>query len=149
MPLYVNEKMNTKRIIITAGSFDLLHYGHTRMLDSCNKMGDELIVLLSTDQFGRRKGKVHQLTYEQRKDMLLRLKIINEIIPEEDWTTKYTVAIQKMQESHDVTFVIGDDWKGRFDDMKCRVIYLPRTLGISTTMIKEELNNANLGRNTI
>ncbi len=125
--------------IITYGTFDLLHYGHISLLERAKRLGDYLIVCLSTDDFNRyEKGKESYFKYEERKRILEAVKYVDEIIPEESWEQKKT-DIHKY--GIDV-FVIGDDWAGKFDYLKeegCDVVYLSRTKEISTTQIKNDL----------
>lgn len=128
--------------VITYGTFDLLHYGHIRLLQRAKALGDHLIVALSTDEFNAvEKGKKSYFTYEQRKVMLEAIRYVDEVIPETCWEQKVT-DIEKF--GIDV-FVMGDDWTGKFDEIKKKVsrpveiVYLPRTPEISTTKIKTEL----------
>lgn len=127
--------------IITYGTFDLLHYGHINLLRRAKELGDYLIVGLSTDEFNKfKKNKVSYFKYEERKAILEAIKYVDEVIPEEEWE-------QKKEDVHkyDIdTFVIGDDWKGKFDFLKdegIEVVYLSRTPEISSTKIKKELFN--------
>jgi glycerol-3-phosphate cytidylyltransferase len=126
--------------VITYGTFDLLHYGHINLLKRAKALGDYLIVALSTDEFNlREKNKVCYFSYEERKHLLEAIRYVDLVIPEESWEQKKTdVALY-----HVDTFVIGDDWAGKFDFLKdqCQVVYLPRTPEISTTKIKKELAN--------
>ena len=125
------------RRVLTYGTYDLLHWGHIRLLKRAKKMGDYLIVALSTDEFNEIKNKQSYHSYEERKMMLEAIRFVDLVIPENNWeqkssdVEKYAVDI----------FVMGDDWQGRFDDLKslCEVVYLPRTEGISTSKIKEDL----------
>ncbi len=123
--------------IITYGTYDLLHVGHINMLRRAREMGDYLIVGLSTDEFNRLKHKESFHKYEDRKKILEAIKYVDEVIPEETWEQK----VEDVQKYGIDTFVIGDDWKGEFDFLSdyCNVVYLPRTEGISTTMIKKKL----------
>ncbi|WP_176344455.1 glycerol-3-phosphate cytidylyltransferase [Priestia aryabhattai] len=126
--------------VITYGTFDLLHYGHINLLKRSKAMGDYLIVALSTDEFNwNEKQKRCYFTYEERKSLLEAIRYVDLVIPEKDWEQKNS----DVYEYHINTFVMGDDWKGDFDFLKdkCEVVYLPRTPEISTTKIKEELNN--------
>ena len=126
------------RKVITYGTFDLLHYGHINLLRRAKELGDYLIVALSTDDFNlNQKHKVCYFNYEQRKQLLEAVRYVDLVIPEENWEQK----ISDVKEFRVDTFVIGDDWKGKFDFLKeyCDVVYLPRTPEISTTQIKEEL----------
>ncbi|AQW21678.1 glycerol-3-phosphate cytidylyltransferase [Lentilactobacillus curieae] len=123
--------------VITYGTFDLLHKGHVRLLKRAKELGDHLTVCLSSDEFNAEKGKKAYTSYEDRKYILEAIKYVDEVIPEFNWDQK----ISDVVDNHIDTFVMGDDWKGKFDFLKdyCEVIYLPRTEGISTTKIKEDL----------
>ncbi len=126
--------------IITYGTFDLLHYGHINLLRRARALGDHLTVALSTDRFNmEEKHKTSYFNYEQRKQLLEAIRYVDEVIPEDNWDQKIT-DIQKYGID---TFVIGDDWEGKFDFLKpyCNVVYLTRTPEISTTQIKEELRD--------
>lgn len=126
------------RRIITYGTFDLLHYGHINLLQRAKKLGDYLIVALSTDEFNwDSKQKKCYFSYEKRKQLLESVRYVDLVIPEENWEQKIT-DVQLYQVD---TFVMGDDWEGKFDFLKeyCEVVYLPRTPEISTTRIKKEL----------
>lgn len=126
------------RKVITYGTFDLLHTGHINVLRRAKEHGDYLIVAVSTDEFNALKGKKAYYSYEQRKLILEAIRYVDEVIPEHTWEQK----IQDVKE-HDIdVFVMGDDWEGEFDFLcdYCDVIYLPRTVGISTTKIKDDLN---------
>ena len=125
--------------VITYGTYDLLHYGHINLLRRAKELGDYLIVALSTDEFNALKGKKAYFSYEQRKAMLESIRYVDLVIPEESWEQKKTDVVDY---NIDV-FVIGDDWKGKFDFLKdqgVEVVYLERTPEISTTMIKSDLN---------
>ena len=124
--------------VITYGTFDLLHYGHINLLRRAKEQGDYLIVALSTDEFNwNQKQKKCYFTYEQRKKLLEAIRYVDLVIPEENWEQK----VSDVKEFRVDTFVMGDDWKGKFDFLKpyCEVVYLPRTPEISTTQIKQEL----------
>lgn len=130
--------------VLTYGTFDLLHYGHINLLKRAKALGDYLIVALSTDEFNAGKGKVAFHDYETRKLMLEAIRYVDLVIPEESWEQKKT----DIHEYHIDTFVIDDDWKGKFDFLKeegCEVVYLPRTPEISTTQIKYDLNEKSVG----
>lgn len=130
-------KIKMKKVI-TYGTFDLLHWGHIHLLERAKSLGDYLIVAISTDEFNQIKHKEAYHSYEHRKYILEAIKYVDEVIPETDWEQK-KVDIAK----YDIdTFVMGDDWEGQFDFLKdqCEVIYLPRTEGISTSKIKNDLN---------
>ncbi|CAM2942814.1 MULTISPECIES: glycerol-3-phosphate cytidylyltransferase [Dellaglioa] len=123
--------------VITYGTFDLLHKGHVRILQRAKAMGDHLTVCISTDEFNAIKGKKAYTSYEDRKFILEAIKYVDEVIPETEWDQK----IGDVVDNHIDTFVMGDDWKGKFDFLSdyCEVVYLPRTDGISTTKIKKDL----------
>ncbi len=126
------------RKVITYGTFDLLHYGHINILKRAKALGDYLIVALSTDEFNwNSKQKKCYFTYEQRKQLLEAVRYVDLVIPEENWEQK----ISDVKEFKINTFVMGDDWEGKFDFLKeyCDVVYLPRTPEISTTQIKNDL----------
>ncbi len=126
--------------VITYGTYDLLHYGHINLLERAKAMGDYLVVAISTDEFNwESKQKKCYFTYEERKRMVEALRCVDLVIPEENWEQK----ISDVQEYKIDTFVMGDDWEGKFDFLKdyCEVVYLPRTPEISTTQIKKDLNN--------
>ena len=126
--------------VITYGTFDLLHYGHINLLRRAKELGDYLIVALSTDEFNwQEKQKICYFNYEQRKQLLESIRYVDLVIPEENWAQK----ISDVQEFRVDTFVMGNDWEGKFDFLKdyCEVVYLPRTPEISTTQIKQELKD--------
>ncbi len=131
--------MHMKRVI-TYGTFDLLHYGHLNLLRRAKAQGDYLVVALSTDEFNwEEKQKKCYFTYQQRKEMLEALRYVDLVIPENNWEQKRT----DIHEYHIDTFVMGDDWKGKFDFLTeegAEVVYLPRTPEISTTQIKQDLH---------
>jgi glycerol-3-phosphate cytidylyltransferase len=123
--------------VITYGTFDLLHWGHINILKRARELGDHLTVALSTDQFNAVKNKKTYHSYENRKVILESIRYVDQVIPETNWDQKIDDVIK-----HDIDlFVMGDDWKGEFDFLKeyCEVVYLPRTVGISTTKIKNDL----------
>ncbi len=128
--------------VITYGTFDLLHYGHINLLRRAKALGDYLIVALSTDEFNSvQKGKKCYFTYEQRKELLEAVRYVDLVIPETCWEQKLT----DVKEYHIDTFVMGEDWKGKFDYLKdhgVEVVYLPRTPEISTTQIKSDLDSS-------
>ncbi|MBM6931548.1 glycerol-3-phosphate cytidylyltransferase [[Clostridium] spiroforme] len=142
---YENSIIKSKRglgmkRVITYGTFDLLHYGHINLLKRAKALGDYLVVVVSTDEFvEKEKHKTCYFNYEQRKGLLESIRFVDLVIPEESWQQK----ISDIKDYHIDTFVMGDDWKGKFDylrDEGVEVIYLPRTPEISTTQIKEDLH---------
>ncbi len=117
------------------GTFDALHFGHIKLLERASKLGDQLIVALSTDEFNTIKGKKAYQTWEERAKMLKAIKDVDLIIKEETWEQK----VKNIEDYNIDVFVMGDDWKGKFDFLPCEVIYLPRTKGISSTKIRKVL----------
>ena len=124
--------------IITYGTFDLLHYGHINLLRRAKQEGDYLIVALSTDEFNlNSKNKICYFSFEKRKALLEAVRYVDLVIPESNWDQK----VEDVNLYHIDKFVMGDDWKGKFDFLKehCEVVYLPRTPEISTTKIKKDM----------
>ena len=127
------------KTVLTYGTFDLLHYGHLEILKRASLLGNKLIVGLSTDKFNEIKGKTCVLPYQKRKELLESLDYVGKVIPENNWDQKVT----DIQGNNIDIFVIGDDWEGKFDELKvfCEVIYLPRTKGISSTKLRSILDD--------
>ena len=115
--------------VITYGTYDLLHVGHINLLRRAKALGDYLIVVVSSDEFNAGKGKKAYHSFEDRKIILEAIKYVDEVLPDDVVNNNVDV------------FVMGDDWEGKFDFLKeyCDVVYLPRTEGISTSKIKEDL----------
>lgn len=133
------------RKILTYGTYDILHRGHINLLRRAKERGDYLIVGISTDEFNAIKGKKSYYDYETRKMMLEALRYVDEVIPECDWNQK-PEDIKKYGADE---VVMGSDWENdpRFEALReyCNVHYLPRTEGISTTQIKQELHLTDFG----
>ncbi|MBQ9536228.1 MAG: glycerol-3-phosphate cytidylyltransferase [Desulfovibrionaceae bacterium] len=124
--------------VITYGTYDLLHYGHINLLKRAKALGDYLIVALSTDEFNKNmKNKVCVQNFQERKTILESLRYVDLVIPENNWEQK----ISDIQLYHVDIFCMGSDWNNKFDFLKdyCKVIYFPRTDGISTTQRKGEV----------
>lgn len=130
--------------VITYGTYDLLHYGHIRLLERAKALGDYLIVGVTSDAFDRSRGKINVLqSLMERIEAVKATGIADKIIVEEyegqkiDDIIKYGVDI----------FTVGSDWKGHFDYLKayCDVIYLDRTEGISSSQIRSEKRDIRLG----
>jgi glycerol-3-phosphate cytidylyltransferase len=129
--------------VITYGTFDLLHWGHINLLKRAKALGDHLTVAISSDEFNAIKNKKSYHSFDNRKLILESIRYVDEVIAEDDWEQKITDVVD-----NDIDiFVMGDDWEGKFDFLKdyCEVIYLPRTVGISTTKIKKDLLKVNNG----
>jgi len=130
------------RRVLTYGTFDLLHHGHVRLLKRARALGDFLVVALSTDEFNELKGKKAYHDYATRKEVLEAIRYVDLVIPESTWEQK-----ADDMKAYDIDVVVmGDDWAGsdRFDYLKehCELVFLPRTEGVSTTEIKEDLGGA-------
>jgi len=130
--------------VITYGTYDLLHYGHIRLLERAKALGDYLIVGVTADDFDKTRGKINvQQSLSERIEAVRQTGIADEIIVEEyegqkiDDIIKYDVDI----------FTVGSDWVGYFDYLKeyCEVIYLPRTEGVSSSEIREKKRAINIG----
>jgi len=132
----IDSKIKT---VLTYGTFDLLHYGHLEILRRASLLGDKLIVGVSTDKFNKTKGKTCVLPYKKRKELLESIDYVDKVIPEDSWDQK----IIDIKDNDIDIFVIGDDWKGKFDILKefCKVIYLVRTKGISSSKLKSILKD--------
>ncbi|MBC9936186.1 MULTISPECIES: glycerol-3-phosphate cytidylyltransferase [unclassified Leucobacter] len=125
--------------VLTYGTFDLLHWGHIRLLRRARSLGDYLVVALSTEEFNAGKGKKTYHDFETRKAMLEAVRYVDLVIPENEWDQK----IGDVQRYEIDTVVMGGDWEGdpRFELLRpyCELVYLDRTEGISTSKIKNDL----------
>lgn len=130
--------------VITYGTYDLLHYGHIRLLKRAKALGDHLIVGVTADTFDLERGKINvQQTLMERVEAVRATGLADEIIIEEyegqkiDDIRRYNVDI----------FTVGSDWKGKFDYLReyCQVVYLERTEGVSSTEIRAEKRSLRLG----
>ncbi len=123
--------------VITYGTYDLLHQGHINLLRRAKELGDYLIVGVTSDSFDRGRGKLNvRNNVLERVDAVKSTGFADEVIIE-DYLGQKIDDIQK----YDVDiFAIGSDWEGKFDYLNeyCNVVYLPRTEGISSTMLREE-----------
>jgi len=135
----MNIKDGKFKTVLTYGTFDLLHYGHLEILRRASLLGNKLIVGVSTDKFNEVKGKTCVLPYQKRKELLESLDYVDKVIREDNWDQKVT----DIQDNDIAIFVMGDDWKGKFDKLNefCEVIYLPRTKGISSTKLRSILDD--------
>ena len=121
--------------VITYGTFDLFHFGHLEILRRAKALGDYLVVAVSADEFNwREKRKRCVYPYAHRAAIVAATRYVDEVIPETCWEQKE----RDVQERGIQVFVMGDDWAGKFDHLErfCKVVYLPRTEGISTTDVK-------------
>lgn len=123
--------------VITYGTFDLLHQGHINILKRAKALGDYLIVGVTTENFDVTRGKINvRQSLMERMEAVRQTGIADEVIPEEYVGQKIDDIIR-----NDVSiFAIGSDWEGKFDYLSdyCKVVYLPRTEGISSTQLRSD-----------
>lgn len=127
--------------VITFGTFDLLHIGHVRLLQRAGRLGDRLVVGVSTDHLSfKKKGKFPVFSEAERLEIVASLACVDEVFREESLELKRHYILKHQAD----LLVMGDDWAGRFDHLRdvCAVRYLPRTEGISTTEILLTLTTA-------
>lgn len=130
--------------VITYGTFDVLHYGHVRLLERAKALGDHLIVGITSDDYDKTRGKINnQQSLIERIAAVKATGIADEIIVEE-------YEGQKIDDirRHDVDiFTVGSDWEGKFDYLNeyCKVVYLPRTEGVSSSEIRAEKRKLIIG----
>lgn len=123
--------------VITYGTYDLLHQGHVNLLRRAKELGDYLIVGVTNDSFDRERGKLNvRNNVIERVEAVMSTGLVDQVIIE-DYVGQKIDDIQKY--GIDI-FAIGSDWEGKFDYLKefCEVVYLPRTEGISSTMLRSE-----------
>lgn len=130
--------------VITYGTYDLLHYGHIKLLERAKALGDYLVVGVTSENYDRSRGKLLvQQSLSERIEAVKATGLADEIIIEEydgqkiDDIKKYGIDI----------FTVGSDWKGKFDYLNdyCRVVYLERTKGISSTELRSKGNEVKIG----
>lgn len=126
--------------VLTYGTFDFLHIGHINILRRAKALGDYLVVAVSTDEFNKIKHKQSYSSYDERKVIVESIRYVDMVIPESNWEQK----VDDIRKHRIDIFVMGDDWAGHFDFLKehCQVVYLPRTEGISSSLIKSGLQNS-------
>ena len=130
--------------VITYGTYDLLHYGHIKLLERAKALGDYLIVGVTADDFDKSRGKINvQQSLMERIDAVRATGIADEIIIEEYEGQK----IDDIQRLGIDIFTVGSDWRGKFDYLNeyCKVVYLNRTEGISSSEIRSERKKIKLG----
>ncbi len=123
--------------LITYGTFDLFHFGHVELLRRMSDMCDRLIVMCSSDEFNALKGKKSAICYEHRAAVLRACRYVDAVFPEENWEQKRDDILKNKAD----IFCMGSDWEGKFDDLAdiVKVVYLPRTEGVSSSEIKADL----------
>lgn len=128
------------KTVLTYGTFDLIHYGHLNLLKRASKLGDRLIVGVSTDEFVKSKGKTPVFNCEKRMEYLSDLRYVDKVIPEHNMEQK----VEDIKKYHVDIFLLGDDYAETFLKMPeyeqikdiCEIVFLPRTPNISTTSLK-------------
>lgn len=123
--------------VITYGTYDLLHQGHINLLRRAKELGDYLIVGVTNDNFDRERGKLNVCNNVlERVEAVKATGLADQIIIEDYFGQK----IDDVQKYDVDIFAIGSDWEGKFDYLNefCKVVYLPRTEGISSTMLRGE-----------
>jgi glycerol-3-phosphate cytidylyltransferase len=126
-------------LVLTYGTFDLFHYGHIRLLQRARSLGTRLAVGLSTDEFNAIKSKNAFMSYEERAELLMSCRFVDQVFPERTWEQKADDIVTLKAN----VLVMGDDWKGKFDHLGhlCAVSYLERTPLISSTLLREGLKS--------
>ena len=134
-----------KKVVITYGTYDLLHYGHIRLMERAKELGDYLIVGITSDAFDRDRGKLNVYQpLSDRMNAVIATGIPDQVVVEEFQGQK----ISDIQKYGVDVFAIGSDWEGKFDFLKkyCDVVYLERTRGVSSTELRaERMKPATLG----
>jgi len=124
--------------VITFGTFDLFHIGHLNILERAKQLGIRLVVGVSSDALNFQKKSRHPHTNQTNRMRVLKaLSCVDDVFLEESLELK----ADYIREHGATLLVMGDDWEGKFDDMPCRVVYLPRTPSISTTELIERIVN--------
>lgn len=132
--------LDTRRapsVAITYGTYDLFHIGHVKLFRRIKERWDFLVVAVSTDEFNASKGKRSAVPFEDRIELVRACRYVDLAIAESNWEQK----AQDIQRHGAQAFVMGDDWLGRFDELKalCEVVYLPRTQGVSSSELKQHI----------
>lgn len=122
---------------LTYGTYDLFHIGHVRLFERIRQRYGRLVVAVSTDEFNAVKGKKAVVPFADRVAVVRACRWVDEVIAETCWDQKARdIAVHGVD-----AFVMGDDWQGRFDHLKplCDVVYLPRTDGVSSSLLKQQV----------
>ena len=125
--------------IITFGTFDLFHIGHLNILKRAKNQGDYLIVGVSSDELNEKKGKKSIIPLKDRIEIVKSIQYVDEVFIEDSLELKD----QYIKNCGADVLVMGDDWKDKFNWVSCNVLYLERTPNISTTLLKNALNENN------
>lgn len=135
----IKNQLNSKKVVLTYGTFDLLHKGHINIFKEAKKLGDILIVGVSTDEFNKLKSKSSHENFSKRIKKVLDNEFVDFVIPEISWEQK-SHDIKKLNVDY---FVMGSDWDGKFDDIldnEVEIKIIKRTDGISSTLLREKIN---------
>lgn len=130
--------------VITYGTYDLLHYGHVRLLERAKALGDYLIVGVTADGFDKARGKINvQQSLMERIEAVKATGLADEIVVEEYEGQK----IDDIKRFDVDIFTVGSDWKGNFDYLNefCKVVYLDRTEGVSSSEIRSGERTLRIG----
>ena len=130
--------------VITYGTYDVLHYGHIRLLERAKALGDYLVVGITSDDYDKSRGKINnQQSLVERIQNVKNTGLADEIVIEEYEGQK----IDDIKRLGIDIFTVGSDWEGKFDYLNefCKVIYLPRTVGISSTEVRAQNRKVRLG----
>ena len=123
------------KTVVTFGNYDLFHVGHLNILRRAKDLGDRLVVGVSSDELNFRKKQIRP-TYplDHRIAIVESIRFVDEVFVEDALELKRQYLLDHRAD----ILVMGDDWEGRFDEFKdiCKVVYLPRTIGISSTDVK-------------
>ncbi len=130
--------------VITYGTYDMFHYGHKRLLERAKALGDYLIVGVTSDDYDKTRGKINnQQSLMERIAAVKETGLADEIIVEEYEGQK----IDDIRRLDVDIFTVGSDWEGFFDYLNefCKVVYLPRTEGVSSTEVRAEKRKLRIG----
>lgn len=136
--------MQNKKRVITYGTFDMFHIGHLNLLKRAKELGEYLVVGVTSESYDRSRGKLNvSQSLQERVKVIENLPFVDEVIIESHQGQKE----EDIQKHKIDIFVLGDDWVGRFDYLEklCKVIYLPRTKGVSSTLLRENIDTIKLG----
>jgi glycerol-3-phosphate cytidylyltransferase len=126
------------RKVVTFGTFDVFHVGHLRLLERARELGDRLLVGVSSDALNQsKKGREPVYPQDERMRLIAALRCVDGVFLEESLEKKR----EYLREHEADVLVMGDDWRGRFDEFSdiCRVVYFERTPSISTTGVIEKI----------
>ena len=137
-------KANKDIVIITFGTFDLFHLGHINLLQRAKKLGNRLIVGISTDEhIKEHKNTEPVYSFAEREEIISNMKCIHQVFREESYGLNFEKKKEYIVKYRANIFVMGDDWKNKFDCLNtvCQVVYIPRTINISSSEIKQAIKD--------